>query len=58
MRRFVLFLVAAAALGACNSRRLHIEAPAISGAEWLQSPADVAPELDGRWILVEFFSPT
>jgi hypothetical protein len=64
----LLALTFAAALlpVACNARRVGDPAPALSGGEWLPATAGSAeggeapdaPEIDGRWVLVEFFAPT
>ena len=52
-----LFFVLVAAAG-CNADRVGAPAPQLAGASWLQTVAEVEPEMEGRWVLVEFFAPT
>ena len=51
--RILPLLLLAVAAG-CNSSLSGQTAPALPQAGWLD---DAAPQTDGKWVLVEFFSP-
>jgi hypothetical protein len=63
MKILLRFLAVAAALLplACNAARVDESAPPLDagGTSWVRPDGETAAvETEGRWVLVEFFSPT
>jgi hypothetical protein len=55
----LLALASLLLLAACNVDRLGQPAPPIRGTTWVRAEGGAEPvPLEGRWTLVEFFSPT
>ncbi len=55
----LLFPVALVPAGCANVSMMDLEAPALEGKSWVQSGGEATPvRTDGRYVLVEFFSPT
>ena len=56
MKHLIALVLVGLAAGCSNTALVGAPAPTIDGRAWIG--AEEAPETSGRWLLVEFFSPT